>query len=174
VSLSTDGATALVADPRLAGIRGGAHIFHVAGEGAWATSSAPTATLTDSGSHAKDVLGDANALSGDGATALLGAPGVRFATGAADAYHASDASSWASTTTATAILTVSALDACVVPKLKGLTVSAAKSELKARSCRLGKVSRVHAKGKRGRVVSQSLKSGSRPRVGTKVAVKIAR
>ncbi len=174
VSMSTDGATALVADPGLGGNRGGAQIFHVANEGAWATSSSPTATLTNSASHTGDVLGAWTALSADGATALVGAPGVRFNTGAADAFHAADAGSWAATSTPNATLTAAALNACVVPRLKGLTVSAAKSALKKRSCRLGKISRVHAKGKKGRVVSQSLQVGSRPHVGTKIAVKVAK
>jgi hypothetical protein len=153
--------------------RGAAYIFRVASEGAWASSSAPTATLIDSGGRAGDVLGVGTALSADGATALLGAPEVRFETGAADVFHVSDASSWVSSSTPAAILTDSALNACVVPKLTGLTVPAAKAVLKVRSCRLGKVSRVvHAKAKKGRVVSQSQKPGSRLAVGAKVAVKI--
>ena len=175
LALSADGTTALVSDPGLSGDRGGAQIFHVADETAWATSSTPTATLTDSGSHAKDILGDAVALSGDGATAVLGAPEVRLETGAADVFHASDATSWASTSTPNATLTVAALSAvCVVPKLKGLTVPAAKSALKAKHCRLGQVKRVHAKGKKGHVVSQSEKPGTRLSVGAKVAVNVAK
>src|SRR5205823_4167605 len=104
------------------------------------------------------------ALSADGSTALVGAPGVRFQTGAVDVFHASDASSWASSAP-TAILTNAALNACVVPDLKKLKVRAAKAQLKARSCRLGNVRRVHSKKKwRGRVFAQSIKPGSRPRV----------
>lgn len=173
-AVSADGTTALVTAPGLHHLRGAAYVFRASGEGAWASSSAPTATLADSGAHPKDLLGLGSALSADGATALVGAPGVRFQTGAVDGFHVSDASSWVSSSTPTAILTDSALDQCVVPQLKRLTVSAAKSALAARSCRLGKVKRVHAKGKKGRVVSQSSKPGSRLAVGAKVGVKIAK
>jgi hypothetical protein len=170
VAVSTDGTTALVSEPEFLGFRfSRAYIFHVSGEGAWASSSAPAATLTASRGWLK---GFTLGLAADGATALLGAPGVRFGTGAADVFHVSDASSWDSSSTPTAILTNSALNRCVVPNLKGKTVRAAKSALKARSCRIGRVRRVHAKGKKGRVVSQSRKPGSRLAVGTKVAVKI--
>ena len=55
-------------------------------------------------------------------------------TGAADVFHVSDASSWASSSTPNAILTDKALAACVVPKLKGLKLSAAKSALAAGRC----------------------------------------
>ena len=171
VSLSADGTTALVG--AIDGWeRGGAYIFRVANEAAWASTSAPTATLTNSGAHAGDGLGFA-ALSADGATAVIGAPEVRFETGAVDLFHASDASAWASSSTPTAILTNSALNRCVVPRLKGLTVRAAKARLTARSCRLGRVTRVHVtRGKRGRVIYQSRKPGTRPAVGTRVAVKV--
>jgi beta-lactam-binding protein with PASTA domain len=66
------------------------------------------------------------------------------------------------------------LYACVVPKLKGLTLRAAKSALKARSCSLGTVTRVSSTVRRNHVVSQSRKPGTRPPVGTKVSVKVAK
>jgi hypothetical protein len=177
VAASADGDTVFVSALGLASGtgRGRVYTFHVAHEGDWVSSSAPAATLTNGGVHAGDDLGEGLAVSSDGTTALLGAPGVRFATGAAYAFHVPDAASWASSSTPTAALTVKALNACVVPQLKKLTVSAAKSQLKARSCRLGKVTRVHVKkGKKGRIVSQSVKPGSRPRIGTKVSVKVAK
>jgi hypothetical protein len=172
VRVSSDGTTALVTAPNVNGDRGAAYIFRVADEASWASSSTPTATLTNSAAKSHDDMGGA-ALSADGATALGGAPGVRFQTGAANLFHVSDASSWVSTSTPTAILTNSALNSCVVPRLKKLTVPAAKAALKARSCRLGRVRRVHAtRGRRGHVISQSLKPGSRPPVGTRVAIKV--
>ena len=175
VAVSADGTAALVTAAGVDGMRGAAYIFHASGEEAWASSSASTATLTASGAHAKDILGVAPALSGDGATAFVGAPGVRWQTGAVDVFHVADASSWASSSTPTAILTDSALNQCVVPRLKGLTVSAARSALRARSCRLGRVRRVvHPRAKRGHVVSQSRNPGSRWAVGARVAVKIAK
>jgi hypothetical protein len=176
VALSTDGRTALAAAPRGSAARGAAYIFRASGEAAWASSSAPTATLTDSAGHPKDYLGGSGVLSVDGATALLGVPGVQLQTGAADVFHVSDASSWASTSTPNATLTVEALGACVVPKLKGLSLSAAKWSLWAGRCRLGKVTKVHAKTKktRSRVLSQNPKPGRLLAIGAKVAVKVGK
>jgi hypothetical protein len=177
VKVSSDGTTALVPAPRPHAKRGAAYvsyIFRVSGEGAWASSSAPTATLTGSrgrNGDSYDLPRDGGALSADGATALVGAPGFRFGTGAANIFNASAASSWASTSTDTT-LTDSALIDCIVPKLKGLTVVKAKAALKAGSCRLGKVKKVQSKGKKGRVIAQSPQRGSRLPAGAKVAVKI--
>jgi len=175
VALSTDGTTALVTAPGRKAQRGAAFIFRVDDVEAWASSVTPTATLADSGGAPKDILGIGLGVSADGATALVGVPYARFATGAADLFHVSEASSWASSSTPTAILTNSALDACVVPKLKRLTVPAARSALKARKCRLGRVRRVaHAGAKRGRVFSQSRPPGWRLAVNTRVGVKVVR
>jgi PASTA domain len=63
---------------------------------------------------------------------------------------------------------------CIVPKLKGLTLSAAKQKLKKAGCSVGKVkqgksSSVH----KGRVISSSPGKGSRRSAGTKVAVVIS-
>jgi hypothetical protein len=179
VSASSDGTTALVTAPRPDAKPSApyiSYIFRASGEGAWASSSAPAATLT--GSYGRnedgyDLPRAGGALSADGATTLVRAPGFRFGTGAADVFHVSDVTSWSSSSSPTAILTDSALLDCVVPRLRGLTVAKAKAALKARSCRLGKVKRVvYAKGKKGRVLSQSSKPGSRFRRGAKVAVKI--
>ena len=91
VSVSSDGTTALVDAPGLAK-RGGAFIFHVASEGAWATTTAPTATLT--AAHVTGTLEEIGALSADGATVVLGVPDVNWETGEADLFHAASASSW--------------------------------------------------------------------------------
>jgi hypothetical protein len=59
--------------------------------------------------------------------------------------------------------------ACVVPKLKGLTLSAAKRAVKRADCELGKV-----KGpKKGKVKSQNPKAGKVKLPGSKVSVKLA-
>lgn len=173
VALSTDGETALVTARGANAKHGAAYVFHVATEAAWAPSAAPAATLTHSDLIPKDVLGILG-LSADGATALIGAPTVRFQTGAAFVYHASAASSWAAVSTPAANLTNSALNACIVPQLRRLKVSAARSALKARSCRLGKVKRVHKRGKRGRVFFQNRPVGARLPVGAKVSVKVVK
>jgi hypothetical protein len=170
---SADGKTVVVTALFYTTGRGRVYTFHVANEGDWVSSSAPAATLTNGGVHSGNSLGEGLAISADGGTALLGAPGVRFHTGAAYAFHVADAASWASSSTPTAALTVKTLNACVVPRLRALRVPVAKALLKTRSCRLGKVSRVHVTtGKKGRVQFQSRKPGSRLRIGTKVNVKV--
>jgi len=178
VGLSADGTTGLVTGPGNFGYtHGRAFLFHVSSEGAWATTSTPTAALPKSGAGIWDKFGSgAPMLSADGTTALVGAPGVRFDTGAVDVFHVSDAGSWTSLPAPSAILTNSASNSCVVPKLKGLKVRAARAQLKARSCRLGKVTRVKASTKkaRGHIVFQGMKPGSRPPIGTKVAVKVGK
>jgi len=113
-------------------------------------------------------------LSADGETALLGDPTFHVQTGAAFVYHASAASSWAAVATPAATLTNSALNACIVPQLRGLTVRAARSALKARNCRLGRVKRVHRSGRRGRVFFQNRPVGARLPLGAKIAVKVAK
>lgn len=169
LALSGDGRTAVVAVPKATGEHAPVDVFHVASEGAWVSTGAPAAALTAPSSR-----GLWTAVSGDGSTALVGAPSYRWRTGAADVFHAPDASSWASTATPTAILTNAALDACVVPKLIGLTVSAAKSALAERNCRLGRVEHVTAKAKRGRIVRQGLRVGARRPAGTAVGVDVAK
>jgi hypothetical protein len=172
--LSTDGTTALVLADGVAAGRGAGYVFHVSDEGAWASSSTPTATLTKAGAHAEDsiIIGG---LSTDGATAIVGAYRVRSGTGAAYVFHASDASSWATSATPNATLTNDALAACVVPKLKGLKLRAAKSALLVGRCRLGRVTRVHSTHrKKGRVLRQSRKTGTRLPIGAKIAVRVGK
>lgn len=172
--MSTDGTTALVLASGVAVGRGAGYVFHVADEGAWASSSTPTATLTKTGAHAQDTL-IIGVLSTDGATALVGAPRVRSGTGAAYVFHASDASSWATSSTPNATLTNDKLAACVVPKLKGLRLSGAKSALIVGRCRLGRVTRVHSiHRKKGRVLRQSRRAGRRLAIGAKIAVRVGK
>jgi hypothetical protein len=176
VTVSADGTTAVVTAYGVHSKRGAAYVFHAAGEGSWASSSTP-ATLTNSGAHAKDVLGNgAAALSTDGATVLVGAWGVDASTGAAYIFHVADESSWASASTPNATLTDDALAACVVPKLKGLKVPAAKTALAVGRCRLGKVSKVrsHSRRKKGHVLSQNRKPGRRLAIGAKIGVKVGK
>src|SRR5579884_1630188 len=114
VAISADGLTALVGANGAPGApngngnpsyRGVAYIFHVSSVGSWTTTTTPTATLTDSASANGDNFGAAVALSPDGATAFVGAWGVNQGTGSAYVFHASSASSWATTSTPTAVLT---------------------------------------------------------------------
>ncbi len=173
VSVSADGATALVGAPGVDVKRGAGYIFHVADAGSWASTSAAAATLTDSGAGEGSALGSDTALIADGSTALLGEPGALWPVGAADVFHVADASSWASSSTPAAVVTVPPVEPCIVPKLIGLTVSAAKARLTASNCSLGKVQRVPSKkGKKGRVVSQSRAPGAPLVHGANVNVKV--
>lgn len=67
------------------------------------------------------------------------------------------------------------LEPCLVPKLTGKTLSAAKRSLTAHDCRVGKIK--HAKSrkvKKGRVISQKPKAGSRLRHGAKVNLVVSK
>ncbi|HEY2354085.1 MAG TPA: PASTA domain-containing protein [Gaiellaceae bacterium] len=174
VALSADGTVALVGAGGVNKRHGAAYIYRASGEGAWTSSSAPDVTLTHAAGRRNDLLGLGIALSPDGATALVGAVGVDHMTGAADVFHAADASSWATTSTPNAVLTVKALAACVVPKLKKRPLEYAKYELALARCGLGKVTKVDSKMKKGRVVSQSKRPGRHLAIGAKINVKIAK
>lgn len=177
IAVSADGTTALVTAPFAASSRGAAYIFHVSDEGSWATSSAPTARVTDSGGRAGDALGFGTAFSADGATVLLGAPGFNWATGKADVFHAAGADSWSTSSTPSATLTNKALPkpVCVVPRLVGKSVSQAKDTLYFTNCLLGRVQKVHStKKNRRRVLWQSRAPKRHVAPGSKINVKVGR
>jgi len=174
VAVSSDGTTVLVFAPGVNAKRGAAYVFRAASAGAWVSSSTPSATLTNAGAHAGDFAGFPAVLSPDGATALLGAYGVRSYTGAAYVFHAADASSWATSSTPNATLTNDALAHCVVPKLRGLKLRTAKHALAVKRCNLGRVTRVHSAHRKGRVLSQSRKAGTRLAIHAKVNVRLGR
>ena len=62
---------------------------------------------------------------------------------------------------------------CRVPRLMGKTVRAARASLARARCRLGKVRRVRSARKRGVIVGQSPKAGTRLRAGGKVSVRVS-
>ena len=65
--------------------------------------------------------------------------------------------------------------ACVVPKVKGKTLAAARREIKKAHCGVGKVTRVKSSRKnKGHVISQSPKPGKHLKKGSKVALKIGK
>jgi Bacterial Ig-like domain (group 3)/FG-GAP repeat len=70
VAISDDGDTAVVGAPNRNSFKGGAYVFTRSGQ----TWSQEGSALTVSGAHMLDSLGATIALSGDGTTALLGAP----------------------------------------------------------------------------------------------------
>jgi hypothetical protein len=63
---------------------------------------------------------------------------------------------------------------CTVPRVTGKTLSAAKAAIRAGHCRPGKISRVYSSLKKGRVLSQNPRAGTRLRAGTAVALTISR
>jgi Uncharacterized protein conserved in bacteria len=67
------------------------------------------------------------------------------------------------------------LKSCVVPRVTGKTLAAAKRALKAHSCRVGKVKQAFSsKVKKGRVVAQKPKPGKHLRHGAKVALTVSK
>jgi Tol biopolymer transport system component len=65
---------------------------------------------------------------------------------------------------------------CVVPKVVGLKLAAAKKRIVRGNCRLGKVKRVHVRAKRkvGRVIAQSPRARTRHAAGTRVNLSVGR
>jgi hypothetical protein len=63
---------------------------------------------------------------------------------------------------------------CVVPRLTGKTLAAAKRALRKAHCRLGRVTRRVSKKRPGRVISQSRRPGRKLGNGAKVGVVLAR
>src|SRR5579885_995102 len=74
-SVSADGTTELVGAPGVAGGKGAVYVYHVSDAGSWTSSSTPVATLTSKAGKIGDALGYSVALSPDGTTAFVGAPG---------------------------------------------------------------------------------------------------
>jgi len=66
------------------------------------------------------------------------------------------------------------LSPCVVPKLVGQTLGAAKKRLTAAGCGRGRIKTVYAKARKGRVVAQSPKPGTHLGHGGKVALTLSK
>jgi hypothetical protein len=105
VALSADGKTALVGARGANNRIGAAYIFRAPSEASWSSSFTPDATLTLAGGSTYQQIGNAVALSRDGTTALVGAPGSNGAGEAAYVFRTSSESSWSSSSTPTATLT---------------------------------------------------------------------
>jgi hypothetical protein len=71
-------------------------------------------------------------------------------------------------------ITVKPSPSCVVPRLRGKTLAAAKRALKKAHCAIGKVTKRVSKKRPGRVISQSRRPGRKLRNGAKVGVVLAR
>jgi beta-lactam-binding protein with PASTA domain len=64
--------------------------------------------------------------------------------------------------------------ACVVPRLKGKTLPAARKALAKAHCGLGKVTKKFSSAKKGRVISQKAAAGKHLAKGAKVAVALSK
>ena len=171
VAVSSDGATVVAGAPGVGSSAGAAYVFHASSEISWTSTTTPTATLTDSAGVPQDDFGLSLALSSDAATALVGVPGVNSFTGEADVFHASDASSWATTSTPAATLSDASLLVvfCVVPKLKGMTLPEAKYTLSSAGCKSGKVTDAYSSSvATGHVIKQQPTAGKQLPFNSKV------
>jgi beta-lactam-binding protein with PASTA domain len=63
---------------------------------------------------------------------------------------------------------------CLVPKVKGKKLSAAKSALTQANCAAGKVTKKFSKVKKGRVISQRPKPGTNLAAGAKVNLVVSK
>jgi PASTA domain len=65
---------------------------------------------------------------------------------------------------------------CLVPKVVGLKLAAAKKRITRANCRVGKIKRVHVRSKRnvGRVIAQSPRARTRHAAGTRVNLSLGR
>lgn len=124
VATSVQAKVALIGADGVNSATGAAYVFTAPSGHAWTSSSTPVATLTNSGGAAGDRSGQSVAISGDGSTALVGATGA-FPDGAAYVFHVGTASSWTSTGTPTATLSVfeccDAIGSGVALSFKGTT-----------------------------------------------------
>jgi len=112
LALSGDGTTAFLGAAGVNGQRGAVDVFHSAGEDAWASTTNPTAILTNAGGAKNDFLGAFVRASADGSTVVATATGAAKATGDVQIFHVSDETAWTSSSAPTARLT----DSVRVPK----------------------------------------------------------
>jgi hypothetical protein len=102
VSVSSNGSTVVAGVPGSNSSTGAAYVFVMPGTG-WATTSTPTAVLTNSGGSSGDDLGYSVGVSSDGSTIVAGARGANSYQGAADVFV--NPGTWTTTSTPTAVLT---------------------------------------------------------------------
>jgi hypothetical protein len=108
IALSGDGTVAFLGAPGANNATGYVDVFHSSAENAWASTTTPTATLTDAGGQQGDFFGYRVVASTDGTKAFFTAPGVNNFRGAIDVFSVADESSWVTSGTPAATLTNSA------------------------------------------------------------------
>jgi hypothetical protein len=102
VAVSADGTVALVGADEVNGGAGAAYVFERVGS-SWSSSAAPVAVLGAANTTHASNFGEAVALSSDGATALIGAPGANQGSGGAYIF-VRPAAGWTSTGVPTSTL----------------------------------------------------------------------
>jgi hypothetical protein len=140
-----------------------------AGTGSGTVSSSPAGiqcgtTCTQAFAHGAEITLSASPAAG---STFAGWAGACSGTGACTATMDADRS-----VTATFL---AGAHRCVVPKLKGKTLKAAKKALRKAHCGLGKVSRApSSKVRKGRVIAQKPRPGVKRRAGAKVALTLSK
>ena len=120
--------------------------------------------------HVESSLGGHDAaVSGTGA-----APAEAGATGSTDQAGTAPAPVVTQSPIATPVTTAAPVLRCVVPRLRGKTLAAARRALGRAHCRLGRVSRAQSAARPGRVIRQGKRAGRRLPKGSAVAVVLAR
>lgn len=105
LAASSDGTTVVVSDPLYNDYAGGAVVYHVSGESAWASTSTPTAILSNAAEPRSDAYAGATvAISSDGTTVLLSDFASKKHAGGAYLFRATSEASWLSSSAPTAIL----------------------------------------------------------------------
>ena len=150
------------------------------------TSRAPTTAVAGGSTYAVAATGGA---SGNPVTFSSTTSGVCTVSGATVSFVGAGmctidanqvgSSDYAPAPTATQSFAVAASNKkqalCVVPKLKGKSLAAAKKALKTAHCAVGHVTRHRSSiVSKGRVISSSPKAGSRHKAGTKIALTVSR
>ncbi|HEV3478296.1 MAG TPA: S8 family serine peptidase [Gaiellaceae bacterium] len=86
-----------------------------------------------------------------------------------------NAGNWTDATVIGPFVVTGTAPVCTVPRLRGLTLAAAKRSLRSRGCRLGRVTKAYSRRvRRGRLVAQRPGPGLRLRRGAKIAVVLSR
>jgi hypothetical protein len=93
VAMSEDGKTVV------AGGSGAAYVFTEPANGGWQNAN-PTAELTENGTASQDGFGNSVAISGDGSTIVVGAPGTSTTAGAAYVFTEPISGGWENATAA--------------------------------------------------------------------------
>ena len=111
---------------------------------------------------------------GDGATSTAQSPTHAYTKAGKYRVTLTVTDDFGAVGTTSKMLTVAKPIACVVPKLKGKTLRAAKRALKKAHCGLGKVGHKHSSHvRKGHVIGSSPKAGSHRKRGARVSLSVS-